>query len=293
MHREGTPRPRHTGMREIIKQKPDRLAAAGATESPGALRVLIVDDEAPARARLRDLLGDIAASEPTRIVGMAANGMEALRLLESAPADVVLADIRMPVMDGVELARHLARLPAPPALVFVTAYDQYAVQAFELAAVDYLLKPVRAQRLAEALERVRARRVPPAAEALATLAVGERGHFSVAERGRILLVPVAEVLYLRAELKYVTARTAAREYVLDEALVQIEQEFPRRFLRLHRNCLVALAAVAGVERAAERDGQKNGEREAEPHWEVLLRELPERLPVSRRQWPAVRQALGL
>ncbi|ENO95600.1 LytR/AlgR family response regulator transcription factor [Thauera phenylacetica] len=264
-----------------------------APPSTEALRVLVVDDEAPARARLRDLLGDVGAQQPNALAGMASNGVEALRLLEDAAVDVVLADIRMPVMDGVELARHLARLPAPPALVFVTAYDQYAVQAFELAAVDYLLKPVRAQRLAEALERVRARRVPPAAEALATLAVGERGHFSVAERGRILLVPVAEVLYLRAELKYVTARTAAREYVLDEALVQIEQEFPRRFLRLHRNCLVALAAVAGVERAAERDGHKDGEREAEPHWEVLLRELPERLPVSRRQWPAVRQALGL
>ena len=259
----------------------------------GPLRVLVVDDEAPARARLRDLLGDVAGQQPNALVGMAANGVEALRLLEDAAADVVLADIRMPVMDGVELARHLARLPEPPALVFVTAYDQYAVQAFELAAVDYLLKPVRAQRLAEALERVRVRRVPPAAEALATLAAGERGHFSVAERGRILLVPVAEVLYLRAELKYVTARTAAREYVLDESLVQIEQEFPRRFLRLHRNCLVALAAVAGVERAAERDGQKEGEREVEPHWEVLLRDLPERLPVSRRQWPAVRQALGI
>lgn len=259
-----------------------------------ALRVLVVDDEAPARTRLRDLLGDVADRQPNAIVGMAANGVEALRLLEDAAAvDVVLADIRMPVMDGVELARHLARLPAPPALVFVTAYDHYAVQAFELAAVDYLLKPVRAQRLADALERVRVRRVPPAAEALAALAVGERGHFSVAERGRILLVPVAKVLYLRAELKYVTARTAEREYVLDESLVQIEQEFPRRFLRLHRNCLVALAAVAGVERAAERDGAKDGEREAEPHWEVLLRDLPERLPVSRRQWPAVRQALGL
>ena len=264
-----------------------------ASLAAGPLRVLVVDDEAPARARLRDLLGDVAGQQPNALVGMAANGVEALRLLEDAAADVVLADIRMPVMDGVELARHLARLPEPPALVFVTTYDQYAVQAFELAAVDYLLKPVRAQRLAEALERVRVRRVPPAAEALATLAAGERGHFSVAERGRILLVPVAEVLYLRAELKYVTARTAAREYVLDESLVQIEQEFPRRFLRLHRNCLVALAAVAGVERAAERDGQKEGEREVEPHWEVLLRDLPERLPVSRRQWPAVRQALGI
>ena len=286
MHREGTPRPRHTGMREIIKQKPDRLAAAGAAESPGALRVLIVDDEAPARARLRDLLGDIAASEPTRIVGMAANGMEALRLLESAPADVVLADIRMPVMDGVELARHLGRLASPPAVVFVTAYDQYAVEAFELAAIDYLLKPVRAERLAAALARAAARRPAADGAALVGLAPGERQHFSVGERGRILLLPVADVLYLRAELKYVTARTVKREYVLDESLVQLEEEFPRRFLRLHRNCLVARDAVQGVERTGEPDG-------GDAHWAVLIRGVPERLPVSRRQWPVVRQMLGL
>jgi len=273
-------------MREIIKQKPDRLAAAGAAESPGALRVLIVDDEAPARARLRDLLGDIAASEPTRIVGMAANGMEALRLLESAPADVVLADIRMPVMDGVELARHLGRLASPPAVVFVTAYDQYAVEAFELAAIDYLLKPVRAERLAAALARAAARRPAADGAALVGLAPGERQHFSVGERGRILLLPVADVLYLRAELKYVTARTVKREYVLDESLVQLEEEFPRRFLRLNRNCLVARDAVQGVERTGEPDG-------GDAHWAVLIRGVPERLPVSRRQWPVVRQMLGL
>lgn len=111
-----------------------------------ALRVLIVDDEAPARSRLRDLLGDIGAGQPSRVVGMAANGVEALRILEAEPADVVLADIRMPVMDGVELARHLGRLDKPPAVIFVTAYDQYAVQAFDLAAVDYLLKPVSVQK---------------------------------------------------------------------------------------------------------------------------------------------------
>jgi len=255
-----------------------------ASLAAGPLRVLVVDDEAPARARLRDLLGDVAGQQPNALVGMAANGVEALRLLEDAAADVVLADIRMPVMDGVELARHLARLPEPPALVFVTAYDQYAVQAFELAAVDYLLKPVRAQRLAEALERVRVRRVPPAAEALATLAAGERGHFSVAERGRILLVPVAEVLYLRAELKYVTARTAAREYVLDESLVQLEEEFSLRFLRLHRNCLVARDAISGFEKSAAEDG--------ETHWTVLLAGLEEKLPVSRRQWPAVKAVIA-
>ena len=127
-------------------------------ESVQALRVVIVDDEAPARARLRDLLGDIAQEQPTAVVGVAANGVEALRLLECEPADVVLADIRMPVMDGVELARHLGRLDKPPAVIFTTAYDEYAVQAFELSAIDYLLKPVRAQRLAEALAKVAKKR---------------------------------------------------------------------------------------------------------------------------------------
>ena len=257
------------------------------TPIPAALRVLIVDDEAPARARLRDLLGDIAARHPTEIVGMAANGVEALRLLEAAPADVVLADIRMPVMDGVELARHLGKLTSPPAVIFVTAYDQYAVEAFELAAVDYLLKPVRAERLAAALAKAEARRpAAPDDAALAGLAPGERRHFSVSERGRILLLPVSEVLYLRAELKYVTARTAEREYVLDESLVQLEEEFSRRFLRLHRNCLVARDAVQGVERVGEQEG-------SDAHWAVLIRGVPERLPVSRRQWPVVRQMLGL
>ena len=257
------------------------------TPTPAALRVLIVDDEAPARTRLRDLLGDIAARHPTEIVGMAANGVEALRLLEAAPADVVLADIRMPVMDGVELARHLGKLASPPAVIFVTAYDQYAVEAFELAAVDYLLKPVRAERLAAALAKAEARRpAAPDDAALAGLAPGERRHFSVSERGRILLLPVSEVLYLRAELKYVTARTAEREYVLDESLVQLEEEFSRRFLRLHRNCLVARDAVQGVERVGEQEG-------SDAHWAVLIRGVPERLPVSRRQWPMVRQMLGL
>lgn len=255
-----------------------------ATSAAAPLRVLIVDDEAPARSRLRDLLGDIAERHPTHIVGMAANGVEALRLLEAAAADVVLADIRMPTMDGVELARHLGHLPSPPAVIFVTAYDQYAVQAFELAAVDYLLKPVRSERLAAALAKLR-RPARIADAALAALAPGERRHFSVSERGRVLLLPVADVLYLRAELKYVTARTAERDYVLDESLVQLEEEFAQRFLRVHRNCLVARAVVQGVVRV--------GEQEGDAHWEVLLMGLDERLAVSRRQWPAVRQALGI
>lgn len=247
------------------------------------LRVLIVDDEAPARARLRDVLGDIAVTHPARIVGMAANGVEALRLLEEVEADVVLADVRMPAMDGVELARHLARLQPPPAVIFTTAYDEYALQAFDVAAIDYLLKPVRAERLATALEKVR--RALPADDVLSGLSPGERQHFSISERGRIVLLPVADVAYLRAEQKYVTARAHGRDYLLDETLVQIEHEFPGRFVRIHRNCLVARAAIGGAQRV--------GEGEGDAHWEILLRDSAERLPVSRRQWPVVRQALGL
>lgn len=248
-----------------------------------SLRVFIVDDEAPARARMKALLADIAAELPNRLVGEAANGIEALERLATTPADVALVDIRMPQMDGIELARHLAGAENSPAVVFTTAYDQYAVQAFELNAIDYLVKPVRAQRLAAALEKAR-RAAPPAREALARLAAEPRRHLSVAERGRILLVPVADILYLKAELKYVTARTREREHLLDESLTHMEQEFALRFVRVHRNCLVAREAIAGFERSAAEDG--------ETHWSVLLAGLEERLPVSRRQWPTVKAAFA-
>jgi two-component system response regulator AlgR len=248
-----------------------------------ALRVFIVDDEAPARARMKALLADIAAELPNHLVGEAANGIEALERLATTSADVALVDIRMPQMDGIELARHLAGAENAPAVVFTTAYDQYAVQAFELNAIDYLVKPVRAQRLAAALEKAR-RAVPPAREALARLADEPRRHLSVAERGRILLVPVADILYLKAELKYVTARTREREYLLDESLTHLEQEFASRFVRVHRNCLVAREAIAGFEKSAAEDG--------ETHWTVLLAGLEEKLPVSRRQWPTVKAAFA-
>lgn len=247
------------------------------------LRVFVVDDEAPARSRMKALLADIAGELPTELAGEAANGVEALARLADAAADVALVDIRMPQMDGVELARHLALMPQPPAVVFTTAYDQYAVQAFELNAVDYLVKPVRAQRLAAALEKAR-RASPPARETLARLAPEARCHLSVSERGRILLVPVADVLYLKAELKYVTARTRSREYLLDESLTRLEQEFAAGFVRVHRNCLVARGAIAGFEKTSGEDG--------ETHWSVLLAGLDERLPVSRRQWPAVKAAFA-
>lgn len=249
-----------------------------------ALRLLLVDDEAPARARLRDLLGDIAAEVPSMVMAEAADGFAALERAQAGDLDVALIDIRMPGMDGVELARHLARLPSTPAVIFVTAFDQYAVQAFELAALDYLVKPVRAARLADALRK--ARRRADDAVRLEKSALAIRQNLSCLERGRILLVPVAEILYLKAEQKYVTAHTAAREYLLEESLVHLEEEFSERFLRVHRNCLVARAAVAGVERAPD-------QADAEAHWQVMLDGTAERLAVSRRQWPLVKALLKL
>ncbi len=250
----------------------------------GGLRLLLVDDEAPARARLRDLLGDISSEVPSVVVAEAADGRAALEHAQSCGLDVALIDIRMPGMDGVELARHLARLPAPPAVIFVTAFDQYAVQAFELAALDYLVKPVRANRLADALKK--ARRHADESDRLEKSALAVRQNLSCLERGRILLVPVAEIIYLKAEQKYVTARTTEREYLLEESLVHLESEFSERFLRIHRNCLVARAAVTGVERAPD-----TGDTEA--HWQVILDGATDRLPVSRRQWQQVKTLLKL
>lgn len=241
-----------------------------------ALRVLIVDDEAPARQRLRDLLADCAAEIALTIAGEAAGGRAALDLLAREPADVVLLDIRMPEMDGIEVAQHLQRLERPPAVVFATAYDDYAIRAFEVHAVDYLLKPIHISRLKEAL----ARASRPRPEALREIARAPRTHFSAQERGRIHLIPVADVIYLKADLKYVSVRTAAREHLIEESLTRLEEEFGDRFVRVHRNCLVARAAVRGFERAEEG---------GEAHWEVLLTGVDERIAVSRRQQHVVRE----
>ncbi len=250
------------------------------------LKILVVDDEPLARDRLRELLVDIAIQFPSTVVGEAGNGVAALEFLRDHPVDVVLADIRMPRMDGIELAGHLGAFPAPPAVIFTTAYDHYAVQAFDLNAVDYLLKPVRAQRLLTALQKVPAAR-PADPEVLASVGRAVRGggrtHLSCLERGRLLLVPVGEVLYFKADLKYVTARTVDREYLLDEALTHLESEFAERFIRLHRAVLVAKTALAGFEKAAGDDAEAYG-------W-ALLRGVPDKLPVSRRQWAPAKSAL--
>jgi len=245
-----------------------------------SLRALIVDDEAPARSRLRDLLADCAETHPVEVVGEAGNGAEALAILNDTPANLVLLDIRMPEMDGIELAQHLQKLPAPPAVIFTTAYDAYAIKAFELHAVDYLLKPIRGARLLEALSRLPPLKAP-SADALNHLASGPRRHLSVQERGKLQLIPIGDVIYLKAELKYVTLRTREREYLVDESLTRLEEEFGTLFVRIHRNCLVARQHVAGFERETGESGEGG--------WLALLRGVPERLPVSRRQQHVLRE----
>ncbi len=249
------------------------------------LRALIVDDEPLARLRLGQLIGEVsgAGGAPlARAVGEAADAAAALAWLRQHEAEIVFLDVQMPGLDGVGLAAKLQSLPCPPAIVFVTAHAEHALRAFELEALDYLTKPVRRERLQLTLERIARRRA----------AVGEgqpaptvEPVIVVSERGRLLRVPLAEVLYLKAELKYVTLRTAVHCYVLDDALSELEQRLGERFLRVHRNAIVARSAVQALERRAS-------EEEGAEGWAVCVKPTGEWLAVSRRQASAVREALA-
>lgn len=259
-------------------------------------RLFIVDDEAPARARLKTLLTDFAADCPHELVGEADSGQAALDGIAATKPDIVLLDVQMPGMTGIELASHLVKFAeAAPAVIFVTAYDEYAFKAFEVHALDYLLKPVRAVRLADAIKRaaaLRAQSLPQQQREAIGAAVAamssKRLNFSVQERGRVLLVPVADVIYLKAELKYVTLRTRTRDYLIEESLTSIEEELGETFVRVHRNALVARHAVIGVERGAHAVETEGEADKAQEQWQVILRDVDERLPISRRQWPVVK-----
>ena len=254
-------------------------------------RILIIDDEAPARRRLRDLLDDCREAFPLTIADEAANGLEAIDSINRGGIDIVLTDIRMPVMDGLEVARHIAKLEVPPKLIFTTAFDQYAVQAFELNAVDYLLKPIKQERLLAALNKARAVK-QEAADAISEATKSRRKHLSIHERGKIILVSVDEVIFLRAELKYVTVKTLAKEYLLEESLTKLEEEFADIFTRIHRSALVANKSVAGFEKAETGEVEQNAEGTnadgSGTHWVVVLKGVAEKLPVSRRQQHVIR-----
>jgi two-component system response regulator AlgR len=205
------------------------------------MRVLLVDDEAPARDRLKRLLHEL---EGVELVGEAADGKAALSATAALQPDIILLDIRMPGMDGMAVARHLATLPQPPRVIFTTAYGEHALEAFEAQALDYLVKPVRRERLAQALERAARRLVSPAASAPAA----GPAHLTLKKHGCIELLPVQEILYYQADHKYVTAHLANREELLEESLKQLEELLGERVIRVHRNALVSRSAITGLER---------------------------------------------
>nr|WP_314626255.1 LytTR family DNA-binding domain-containing protein [uncultured Noviherbaspirillum sp.] len=251
-------------------------------------RIFIVDDEEHARARLAMLLADIGGECPNELVGEAADAAGALQGIVDTRPDIVLLDIQMPGMNGMDLASRLAlEGEGMPAVVFVSAHDDYALDAFEVHALDYLVKPVRAGRLQQALRRVALLRGRSGAgQGTGEEQARRREHFTVHERDRLLLVPVADVIYLKAELKYVTLRTRTRDYLIEDSLASIEEELDDMFVRVHRNTLVARKSIMGVERGTVgADGE--GERGQEA-WQVILRDVAERLPISRRQWPVVK-----
>ena len=234
--------------------------------SPAALRVLIVDDEPPARARLRSLLGEIA---DTSVIGEAANGHEALAASHELNPDVVLLDVRMPGMDGLEAARHLTVLEEPPAVIFTTAYEQYAVQAFDAHAVGYLLKPVRKEQLAAALTRA-GRLTRAQLQKLAAGAETRRTHSAARSREGLKLIPSEDGQNFLADQKYTTVRHAKGEDLIEDSLRLLETEFGSAFARIHRNALVGVKYLERIERGA--DGQ----------YFVHLRGCSAPLQVSRR-----------
>jgi two-component system, LytTR family, response regulator AlgR len=243
------------------------------------VRVLVADDEPLARQRLRDLLAELGGHE---VIGEAANGREACELSDALSPDVVLLDIQMPVLDGLEAARHLATFEPAPAVVFCTAYDEHALAAFEARAVDYLVKPIRLERLAEALER--ARRYGGERTAAMVRALPEaprRTHLCARLRGSLRLIPLDEVHYLQAEEKYVVVHHARGEDLIEDSLKALEVEFGERFLRIHRNCLVA------------RDELQELRRDTEGRVHVKLRHVEQPLEVSRRCLPQLRQRVRL
>lgn len=240
------------------------------------MNVLIVDDEPPARERLRDLLNRLPDYYPC---GEASNGVEALRLVEKNSPDILLLDIQMPGMDGLETARRLAALDRPPAVIFVTAYGEHALEALDAQAVAYLLKPVRLERLERALANASRLNSAQLASLTANRTEADRTHIRVRFGQRLELIPLADICYFQADQKYVMVRHRNGEALIEEPLKTLETELGSRVIRVHRNALVMAARVAGLEKTA--DGSVR----------LLFDCIADRLEVSRRHQPSVRQFL--
>ena len=204
------------------------------------MKIVVVDDETHARRRLASLIEELGA--PYTLAGEAANGQEALEACEASGAELVLMDIRMPGMDGLEAARRLAEREHPPAVIFTTAYEEHALEAFDSAAQGYLLKPVRLERLREVLER--SQRLTRSQLSGIPGSLEATPHLSASYRGGVRTLPLDEVIYLRAEAKYVVARHAEGELLLEESLRSLQERYTGWFQRIHRNALVSLSHLA-------------------------------------------------
>lgn len=205
------------------------------------MKVLIVDDEKPARDRLRQLIADFGSHE---VVAEAANGEQALSMAVTYDPDVVLLDIRMPGVDGIETAHHLNAMASPPAVVFTTAYDEYAIDAFEARAIGYVLKPVRRERLEKALEHA-ARITGQMLKQLTSESnlQSRRQHVCTRVQGELRLIPIESVSYFYADQKYVTVHHGDGQDLIDDSLKSLEDEFTDEFVRIHRGVLVAVDQI--------------------------------------------------
>lgn len=241
------------------------------------MKIIIVDDEAPARDRLKRLVNDLGGEYS--VAGEATNGIEALEIYEKVQPDVVLMDIRMPGMDGLEAAKHLSNQETPPAIIFTTAYGDHALEAFKSHAVDYLLKPIRKENLDEALKATKRMTRVQMSEFVEETKPEGRTHICVRQRGNLELVGIEDIFYFFAEHKYVTLAHGGGTVLIEESLVSLEKEFGDRFLRIHRNCLVAVKQVQGLDKLP--DGSHK----------AVLTDTEDKLEVSRRHLSTVRKLL--
>ena len=241
------------------------------------MKILIVDDEPLARSRMQRLLEGM---EGVEIAGEAKNGKEALLRSSAINPDIVLLDIRMPGMSGLETASHLANLKHPPAVIFTTAFSEHALAAFEANAIDYLLKPIRRERLEEAINKARKiNRAQLSALGQLEKAGRARTHISAYVGGNLQLIPSEQVYYFQAELKYVTVRHREGQLLIDDSLKSLEEEYGGQLMRIHRNSLVAIQHVEGLE------------RDSSGKYFIYFRNIDDRLEVSRRMVASVRKRL--
>ena len=237
------------------------------------MKYMVLDDEYLARARLKEMLKEIS---PKATIIEAENGEDAMEKYDIHRPELIMVDIRMPGMSGIEFAYHLSSLENPPAVIFTTAYDEYALEAFEANAIDYLLKPIQMERLQRAIQKV-----DPltATQGKALKQKTDRSHIAVSLKGKIKLVPLSTVCYLKAENKYVVVRTPNEQFLINETLNDLETDLGDSFIRVHRNSLISTQYLEALEKIDE------------GKWCVLFRGIEDKIEISRRQTPTIRRWL--